>query len=874
MADYTFSFNLANAPAPWTHPDLTILGDAVKIINGGFQDSADNGASTVSKVIYTAKDPVRTGNIASEIVLGNDVGDAIPSHIGPALLDPATGFGYYIRVVGAETRIFRVETQDGLGTYYSMPGNSPKYAGDRIKLEMTPSGVFNVYVNDNLEKTWSDPDNQTYRSTVYPAAISCWNGDADGFNPIVSLKAIGMAAGAALPSGDYVKSFAVPDVPAPWTDPDFVVLGDPVKISNGGLVDSVENNIASKVVYTAVPPDRTGNISSTITLAVDPAVLSPNTCAPALIDPVTGFGYLVKVVGNELRPFVANTLEGMGIFISTPGNSTKYAGDAIKLEMTPANVFNVYVNDVLEKSWTDTTGSNYHATVRPAMVSFASTTGDKYPISSFAASGLADDDQTQPVFDIINVNANNTITSKQQIVVNAQNGTLAQSASLSLSGSTYQLSIVSKTATEVRLAAIDIHNTPFAPGESITLSISDGTTSKTQTVVANSETGYIYTVASSIDAAEGLLKDFDEAVAGDGYDGQTTIAGSTIAYYAAGPHREIDPAVPNGTASIGWFFDASARTWQSISEVTNQGAEGDAPSWTASPTNKSAKVGTAFTYDLSSIIDGTRPINLRLAPTSTALPAGLSFAGETITGTPTTVTTSSAVRIIASNAISEVWSAPFSIVVTSSAVLLAPSWVQQPTPPSGTVGASYNYPLSGMISGTGPLTVTSVGTALPAGLSIVNNAIVGTPTTDATTTGIILRVTGAESPPADTSAFSIVVDPAEAPTAVLPPISRTYAVPNSSWGIESASNSEFTQTDTDKLDYAIDWSDWLQDDTIASAQWELVGRISSPFPPNVSGSLSIVWITGVAGSHTAKCHLVTGAGREITRSLNILIEDL
>lgn len=58
----------------------------------------------------------------------------------------------------------------------------------------------------------------------------------------------------------------------------------------------------------------------------------------------------------------------------------------------------------------------------------------------------------------------------------------------------------------------------------------------------------------------------------------------------------------------------------------------------------------------------------------------------------------------------------------------------------------------------GPLTFAAAGTALPAGLSLSSAGVLsGTPTTQATTTGHIVRATDSDTDTVDSNAFSIQV---------------------------------------------------------------------------------------------------------------------
>jgi hypothetical protein len=565
MANKTFNFNVADAPPPYTNPSLTIIADSAKIIDGGLQDAVKNSQGP-TKVIYTETQPERTGVISSEVTLAKDSGSATVDHMGPALLDPVTGKGYYIRVVGIETRPWRIEeTQSLSGTYFPIGGNSAKFAGDRIRLDLEPDGTFNVYVNDVLEKTFTDDDPAfaSYKDTVCPAAVSVY-ADVDGAHPIREF-----VAGGIQESGSPFIDFNIPDQSAPYVPDGCVVLNNPAEIANGGLVDSINDNYSSRVIYTARAPERTGNIRATIRLAVD-AVTSSFTLGPALLDSSTGYGYAVYVIGAELRPYVVNTDTFLGAYLPISGNRTMVAGDDITLEMEPDGTFNVYHNDEFVKTFTDTVGLDTEATVRPAMISYTyGSTGISQSISAFLAEGLVGEGVPSPI-KINSVNGDNLIRSNSAILVYCDKADTVTEVTLTRDQITYPLSIVSATTDIITVNAIDLHNTAFRPEEDISLNVTDGVDTDSITVQIQPAPGRLYVTASSIDATDGLLKSFPEAVVGDGYEGPTSIAGSVVTYRDAGPHRVIDPAVPNGTESTGYFYDVSLSKWTQIDEITNQ----------------------------------------------------------------------------------------------------------------------------------------------------------------------------------------------------------------------------------------------------------------------------------------------------------------
>lgn len=116
-----------------------------------------------------------------------------------------------------------------------------------------------------------------------------------------------------------------------------------------------------------------------------------------------------------------------------------------------------------------------------------------------------------------------------------------------------------------------------------------------------------------------------------------------------------------------------------------------------------------------------------IAVTVTGLPASLSFDPLTkmISGTPDFVNLANPITIQADDLTNNTTT---SITTTFDVYGVAIDFV--PQPPAGTVGEPYSYKLSST-GGYGPITYSAA--PLPAGLSLVNDVISGTPTTEGTT---------------------------------------------------------------------------------------------------------------------------------------------
>ena len=173
-------------------------------------------------------------------------------------------------------------------------------------------------------------------------------------------------------------------------------------------------------------------------------------------------------------------------------------------------------------------------------------------------------------------------------------------------------------------------------------------------------------------------------------------------------------------------------------------------------------VGVAYTTTLIAA-GGTAPLKWSIA--SGSLPAGLSFNAATgvISGTPTTVGTSSfAVQILDSSDI------PYSVTAQETIVISngqgtgqsGPLTVLGGNPPAGTVGVAYSTSLMAT-GGTTPYSWSVISGSLPAGLALSASTgmITGTPTVQGTSTFTAQAqdATGTEA----SASFSITINPAQ-----------------------------------------------------------------------------------------------------------------
>ena len=165
-----------------------------------------------------------------------------------------------------------------------------------------------------------------------------------------------------------------------------------------------------------------------------------------------------------------------------------------------------------------------------------------------------------------------------------------------------------------------------------------------------------------------------------------------------------------------------------------------------------------------------------------ALPAGLNLDGATgiIAGTPTAPGTSS-FTVRAADAAGQSATQSLSITITAVPPPATPPDITTTTLPAGTVNQQYNQPVEAT-GGTGALTWSIIGGALPAGLTLnsTNGEISGTPTVTGTSS-FIVRVQDAAGL-SDVQALSITINPPAPPnitTSTLPPgrVGRSYSEP-------------------------------------------------------------------------------------------------
>lgn len=76
------------------------------------------------------------------------------------------------------------------------------------------------------------------------------------------------------------------------------------------------------------------------------------------------------------------------------------------------------------------------------------------------------------------------------------------------------------------------------------------------------------------------------------------------------------------------------------------------------------------------------------------------------------------------------------------------------------------------------------------------------------------------------------------------------------------------------LDYALDWTKWLEGDTIDTGTWTIDAgpTIASQ---NVSGGIVTMWLSGGTDgvTYVGRCRVVTDAGRTEDRTVHIQVRE-
>lgn len=77
------------------------------------------------------------------------------------------------------------------------------------------------------------------------------------------------------------------------------------------------------------------------------------------------------------------------------------------------------------------------------------------------------------------------------------------------------------------------------------------------------------------------------------------------------------------------------------------------------------------------------------------------------------------------------------------------------------------------------------------------------------------------------------------------------------------------------LDYGVDWTDWLDGDTISTSSWSVSPSGLTAISNTRNGGVTTVWLSGgtVGQTYQVTNTIVTAAGRTDQRTLLVAIQD-
>lgn len=85
---------------------------------------------------------------------------------------------------------------------------------------------------------------------------------------------------------------------------------------------------------------------------------------------------------------------------------------------------------------------------------------------------------------------------------------------------------------------------------------------------------------------------------------------------------------------------------------------------------------------------------------------------------------------------------------------------------------------------------------------------------------------------------------------------------------------QFTKDPDATLDYEVDWSDWLGEDTISSVAWTAPAGLTQESSENTTTTATIWLSGGTAGAYySVVCRVTTVAGRIDDRTIVIRVAD-
>nr|WP_269744712.1 putative Ig domain-containing protein [Granulicella tundricola] len=262
------------------------------------------------------------------------------------------------------------------------------------------------------------------------------------------------------------------------------------------------------------------------------------------------------------------------------------------------------------------------------------------------------------------------------------------------------------------------------------------------------------------------------------YNATIAVTGGTAPYTCTltGPLQaglSITGCTVSGTPTVSGTVSLNVKASDSSNPtLTTTGIVGltinPAPLVITTSTLPNGTVGIPYNATIA-VTGGTAPYTCTLTG---PLQAGLSITGCTVSGTPTVSGTVS-LNVKASDSSNPTLTTTGIVGLTINP---APLVLVIASPPPATVGVPYTGPIS-VTGGTGPYTCVLTGGTLPAGLTISNCTISGTPTTPGTTT-VTITATDSSSPTITTTGpVTIVVNPATPTLTITSPPDATVGTP-------------------------------------------------------------------------------------------------
>ncbi|GAB3868491.1 hypothetical protein GCM10028824_13540 [Hymenobacter segetis] len=451
---------------------------------------------------------------------------------------------------------------------------------------------------------------------------------------------------------------------------------------------------ASKTQYVLLTvTDGSGNTSTSVAqVTVNPAPTA--TITSATPNPATP-GTLVTVSGTNLSGLTSATLNGAPV--TATGISATGFQFTVPASATSGNlVVNLPCSQTLSQAFT---------VVTPAPVVTAPANGSLLNTRTPVYSGTAPANSTVTVYvDGASIGTTTATASGSFSLTqptNLADGSHTVYATAQASGTSVSANSNTNTFTiDATRPAVTITSSAGASGGTTT-------TSPIPFTVTFSENVNASFVQGDVTVTNGAISGFTTVVAGTTFTFNVTPTTAGTATTVTVPANVAQDAAGN-------FNTAGTPSPYAITFL--------APTITLAPASvPGGTVGVAYSQALSAS-GGTAPYTYVI--TAGALPSGLSLTNGTIAGTPTVVGTFTFTVTATDNSAAPgpySGSRSYTLTVAAPTITIAPT-----TLPNGTQGTAYSQALSAS-GGTAPYTYAITAGALPAGLSLTNGTISGTP---------------------------------------------------------------------------------------------------------------------------------------------------